>query len=222
VSDRRLRNLERRFRNSGSVEDEARLLLERARAGELEPARLALAAFLGHAGARLACGQLSAVEPEDLTLLLTADGLPRLHQALDSFGREASLRGLLALAELARDQLAEWPHVTDLPLGVLATAEAWLLDPVPARRDALAAGAEAFEEAFRDLSRPGVHMRGAHHLLFSVVRDLERVAHADIDVAVVLRDAARRGAEALTPVEVRDALCTRLLPWALAPCPVGS
>lgn len=53
MADERRREAERRAA-TGSVEDEARLLVERVRAGELTNEQLALAAYCGHEPARLA------------------------------------------------------------------------------------------------------------------------------------------------------------------------
>ena len=57
MSDQRLRELERRWRETGSVEDEAAYLRERVRVGDLTQERLELAAHCGHEGARRALGQ---------------------------------------------------------------------------------------------------------------------------------------------------------------------
>jgi hypothetical protein len=54
MSDEKLRQLERRWRETGSEADEAAWLRERARTGNLEPERLGLAAYLGHEPARVA------------------------------------------------------------------------------------------------------------------------------------------------------------------------
>lgn len=54
MSDQRLRELERRYRESGSPTDQAEWLLERVRVGDLEPSRLSAAARSGHPGAVLA------------------------------------------------------------------------------------------------------------------------------------------------------------------------
>ncbi len=51
MTDARLRDLERRFVATGALADEAALLAERVRAGRLAPARLRLAAALGHPAA---------------------------------------------------------------------------------------------------------------------------------------------------------------------------
>lgn len=46
MGDEKLRELERRWRESGTVEDEAAYLLERVRVGDLTQERLELAAHL--------------------------------------------------------------------------------------------------------------------------------------------------------------------------------
>ncbi len=56
MTDSHLRELERRFKETGSVEDEAAYLLERVRAGDLEQSRLELAAVFGHEGSRAVVG----------------------------------------------------------------------------------------------------------------------------------------------------------------------
>lgn len=56
MSDQETRELERRFRASGSVADEVAWLTARARAGELSPERLDLLAQLGSQGARRVLG----------------------------------------------------------------------------------------------------------------------------------------------------------------------
>lgn len=56
VSDQRLRELERKWRESGSLMDEAAYLRERVRVGDLTQERLELAAAFGHAPSRIATG----------------------------------------------------------------------------------------------------------------------------------------------------------------------
>ena len=57
MSDSNLRELERRLRASGSIEDEATWLVARVHAGDLGQSNLELAARLGHEAAALATGQ---------------------------------------------------------------------------------------------------------------------------------------------------------------------
>ena len=54
MSDQKLRELERRWKETGSPDDEAAYLLERVRVGNLTQERLELAAYCGHEGARRA------------------------------------------------------------------------------------------------------------------------------------------------------------------------
>jgi hypothetical protein len=56
MSDDDLREAERRFRETASIDDEARWSIARVRAGELAPARLELFAALGHPAACVATG----------------------------------------------------------------------------------------------------------------------------------------------------------------------
>ena len=57
MTEDQLRSLERRFRERGDLEDEVAWLSARRRVGDLSDARLRLAAFCGHAGARRVAGE---------------------------------------------------------------------------------------------------------------------------------------------------------------------
>jgi hypothetical protein len=61
MSDTKLRELERRWRESGTVEDEAAFLRENLRAGLTDRARLGVAATFGHAPAREVFGESAGV-----------------------------------------------------------------------------------------------------------------------------------------------------------------
>lgn len=56
MTDSKLRELERRWKETGSIEDEAAYLLERVRVGDVGEEKLELAAYCGHEGARAALG----------------------------------------------------------------------------------------------------------------------------------------------------------------------
>lgn len=56
MADDSLKDLERRFRTTGSIEDEVAWLHARRVAGRIEPARLELAAWLGHPAAQRVAG----------------------------------------------------------------------------------------------------------------------------------------------------------------------
>lgn len=63
MSDDRLRDLERRWRDSGSTEDASRLLQERLRAGQVSRERVELAAYWGSSLARTLTGGTASVAP---------------------------------------------------------------------------------------------------------------------------------------------------------------
>ena len=108
--DEKLRDLERRFRQTGSPDDEAAWLLERVRVGDLTQERLELAAYCGHEGARRAVGQCG---PEGA--LAWAQGLAR-------WGRAPCSAAALACA---RDVCSYWESGlgSSLPLDALERAQ---------------------------------------------------------------------------------------------------
>lgn len=120
MSDERLREMERRWQETGSVQDEAAYLKERVRAGELAWERLELAAYCGHAAACLATGS-----PASAMQAAWFEGL-------DRWGAETVLRACVAAARfvypvwsknMRGPQEGEW--VTE----ALRAAEACLLAP---------------------------------------------------------------------------------------------
>lgn len=111
MTDSHLRELERRYRNSGSVDDGAAWLRARVQAGELPEPRLHFAAKCGHPTALAASPGSSAWEPPqleafddpDLQAQMTATGYWEGQTAEDwayavaDEGREASLVAVRAL-----------------------------------------------------------------------------------------------------------------------------
>lgn len=129
MSDEQLRELDRRWRESGAVEDQAVLLLARLRAGHMTVRRLELAAGLGSAGAvRAATAQrnpLPSEPPDDLSAegkaaweklrgSLNAEGYFPLD--FDGLDREAALRSaVVALAPTVDAFAADLPGWLDDP-----------------------------------------------------------------------------------------------------------
>ena len=66
MSDQRLRQLERRWRETGATHDEAAFLLERVRTGQLDQENLALAAYCGNTGAMAAMEEAAPERPDGL------------------------------------------------------------------------------------------------------------------------------------------------------------
>ncbi|MCO5166739.1 MAG: hypothetical protein M9894_10285 [Planctomycetes bacterium] len=127
--DASLQQLERRWRQTGAAEDEARWLLARVRAGDLPRERLLFAADLGHAPALAALDR-----PVDLD-----EAVERLRggdpsqQALGRLGREGLVRVALAAA-LAHADLVERfvGPVHAAARGALEAVRGWL-DAAPPR-----------------------------------------------------------------------------------------
>jgi len=96
VSDARLRELERRWKETGSPDDEAAYLLERVRVGDLTRERLELAAYCGRQGAARAC----ASQPPAEGRTLMAESLrAAMATLLRVFGVQALVRACMAIFE---------------------------------------------------------------------------------------------------------------------------
>jgi hypothetical protein len=145
MSDARLRELERRWRETGSVQDEAAYLIERKRGGTLSAETLDLAAFLGHAAAVEATGPVSESAGGDWFATL-----------LQRLGPGAAVR---VAAAFAQEALSVWESAVPedrRPRHSVEAALRWA-ESCPVSDDAVeaaeAAGAEASEagrEARRD------------------------------------------------------------------------
>lgn len=122
MSDQKLRDLERRWKETGTVEDEAAYLLERVRVGDLSQERLELAAYCGHEGARKSLGW--GFEVASLTRCL--------ERAL-AVDQHLAARLLLQVARRAAE--ASGLAQPD-PLRCLRATEDWLADPSEPNRAA--------------------------------------------------------------------------------------
>lgn len=120
--DDRLRRLDRAAAQ-GDAHEQARLLVERVRAGELSPERLLVAAYCGHAPASLGCtlaGMSAPVQPAESRAW--ASGL-REHP------KEVSVRGVVAIARSRLPDWEPWSANDRRPAQAIHAAEAWLACP---------------------------------------------------------------------------------------------
>jgi len=124
VTDDRLREAERIFRETGDVSAETRLLLERVRAGTLAPERLELAAELGYEPAVLAT---------DAPAILVPRCLHETFLALERFGTEVFARAALVVTR--RDRISG-EKAEEARIRVQAV-EAWLACPCERHRAAV-------------------------------------------------------------------------------------
>lgn len=133
MSDARLRELERRWQETGAAADEAALLRERLRAGALTWDALALEAYLGHAPAQLALDE--PVEPVDFgpddpaaptRVGPAAEAAALWTRGLLAWGRETLARALLvrALVHPLDGAPPEWR-------ALLRALEEWCREPRP-------------------------------------------------------------------------------------------
>jgi hypothetical protein len=136
MPDERLRELERRWRESGAIDDEAAYLRQRVKVGELSPESVELAAFLGHPGALVATATFSGVTPgaEVLRSFATghADGRaperPAWLVTIQRLGGDEALRRLAASA-LRRSHFTSDPPGRDAASSALEAVEAWVREP---------------------------------------------------------------------------------------------
>ena len=120
MSDADLRELGRRWRETGSVEDEAAWLRARVQAGELEQSRLELAASLGSCPAAEA--QSSALPVASLRVLL---------EQISSIGGRVLVRSLMAMGYAVLPVWKEEHPLSEEPVPLLSLTDAWLVGSAP-------------------------------------------------------------------------------------------
>jgi hypothetical protein len=246
VSDQRLRQLQRRWAETGDPADAARFLLERVRTGELSLERLRLAAYLGDPPAVAALEGEAPRSPGDLESFV---------RNLAGWDQAALVRAAIAAARLV---LPGWDATwaDERPLQAVRAAERWVEEPSQANTDRAEAEAEAAMAAFAELlldealvgepseavvrratgfreSRAAVQAalaaarpaRAATFAVMAAVAARERLAldetPATSRLYVRAADAERLGdlPELTSPravAAVRRAIVEALLPWALA------
>jgi len=229
MSDSKWRELERRWRTSGSVDDEAAWLREGLRAGALSERRIATAAHLGSEAAGLALGPSAPSPPEFAErrlLWLRTPGFPSAEAwcaTLEPFGWEAAYRIAVAIA---RFTIPTWERASNEPdcwlRTSLAAVDAWLACPCAdhARsgyelhlRVARAAPYPPVPARRKDSSLPGAAVRAVAHL-FPLVDLVGDDAGATWCARYAARNAQIIGHSSNA---VFAAAAQEVLPWALGP-----
>jgi len=210
MSDERLRELERRWQETGALADQAAFLKERVRSGGLEPERVRLAAFLGSELAKAALG----AEPEPPGVEGDVD-LQAWVEAIAAYGQPALAR----LAVAAADHSARMVSSSGIPPRAVQAAEEQILCPCDAHAEEARRRADpAWEPPDHPMRMPGD--------LALAARSAARTAASSLPEA---RDAARLAARearrALDRVpdpfggtgtaSLRRTITRELLPWAL-------
>jgi len=228
VTDSKLRELERRWKESGSVEDEARYLLGRVRVGNLERGKLELAAYCGHEGALMSVPQLKGARSLPLR-----DWLRRLRSR---FGREALVRAGLVFAW---NCLPTWERVAPSdrrPRMAIDAAEEWLRSPGQETEAHAAEMAErasdAFHEACNAVFAPDDDQLDSEWVVTDEMRELRSVAWvasvaADPAHSIRARSSSRVTAGVArairtgthTETAIRASIERHLVAWALGDGP---
>ena len=202
MSDSKLRELERRWRETGSVEDEAAYLRERVRVGDLTQERLELAAYCGHEGARRAVAQAPYPPKDPVEFALTLPGRNRL---------------LLVLAAICSASLAltefEARHPSDnRPRAAILAARAWLLCPCSSH-------AHAVEACLTPADLAALHTQetGTGELAHASARAAEAAAATVTSRSPLAstRKATSFACIAVEPSQVRERMARALAAWAL-------
>lgn len=213
MADEQLRDLERRFRSTGALDDERRWLAERLRAGRLSRERLEVAALVGHEAARAALGaHPSPGSPSPGS----PEGFDAWLAALEARGLDVTAGSTLALARLLVEPAPREGAAAPF-WAVVEAGEAWLAAPTPQAQKALSEACKAaahISVPFR-VASGGLSIRLA--LAFQgCVRDLPRAAargrRGALALAPVVRQALTAG---LTEAAIREALRAVLVRWAL-------
>jgi hypothetical protein len=221
VADERWRALERRWQQTGAVEDEAALLTERVRAGDLAQARAALAAWLGHEAAVPSAGPgFDTIALVDLAL--HAEGQHAFWSGVLAFGTEVAARSLLAFARHHRQRIDEgvrlmrghdervvvaWGRAASQ---CVDSGVSWVLSPTDEARAVLIADAERVSRTVV----PRWPARVARSVAASAIGELATAVHRLAELAQG-RPVASWISDPTDFVAARAALRAEVVPWAL-------
>lgn len=218
MTDSHLRELERRFKESGSVEDEVAYLLERVRLGELDRDMLELAAYCGHQASCQALGDQVPRMPEKLKAWV---------EGLQVWNKETCVRAVIAVAQTCISIWAKRYPEENRPQRAIASAIAWAMCPCEGHEraartardaavEARAAGLTEAVETDPELSSwdEGVEARAADAAAGAAA--WAALAAGSTSAAVAAGVAAVEvDAYAALANQVKQAICNDLIPWAL-------
>ncbi|MGE0712122.1 MAG: hypothetical protein AB7N76_32060 [Planctomycetota bacterium] len=222
MTDALLRQIEARFHASGSADDEAVWLRARLQAGELDVARLELAALFGHAGAAAALGAPS-LPPCVSDVIGAEGGHPKPSRrpgvwdewdawtgAYSALSAEAFRRVAVAVATVAYRSYAQGHSFGDAEW---VTEELWALEL------ALLDGSSDYELRGEGAHSAACEVRGTRAALpaeavASAAAAFRTGSRPELLLATVQASLPHEG-------EIRDLLAAELVPWALGePDPV--
>ena len=221
MSDGRLRDLERRFRSTGTTVDEAAWLAERVRVGELPAGRVELAALLGSEAARTILGAGPPPKPWKAWLerAVRTTWPPNHAWAALPTGWEVAVRATVALARAIDAPRVEtrmgWvpERERDQATQALEAAEAWAA--CPCREHAIAA---------HEVLHPGLVDARNHVQAVQIYAGAAKVAstqggcdvHPGCDRVVRnMLATCTKAAKLVGAARTRPVVEAEVLPWAL-------
>lgn len=236
MGDERLRALERRWRESGSTEDEAAWLAERLRTGSLLPDRLRLAAHCGHPAASLLLGMTQPGLARRLIGFVRGGWL--LPDLRSTYSKVVTVRALILVVRLVARDCAAYLLPDERPVQAIQAAETWVAAPTTtAMFDRAAAAANAADESFAWFSgaggAPPPGVTGPPPTVFgteqlAAIQACAAPANAVVErggwsageaAAVVALRFFRGGRHDELQAEVQDAIRMGLSEWALGSIP---
>lgn len=213
MSDDYLQQLEARWRETGDAPDEARLLLERMRAGLLPRPRLELAAFLGHEAARMALPGSPGLDVEEPA---------RLAGELWPWGKEACVAAAVAASHAVSTLDLGAPRDAR-PRRAIEAAAAWVHCPcephVAGARLAAEAALQAagIAQANAQSSADRYPALAAHHAAAAAAAWPAPVASKHAHRAIKYAEEAALASGALDRADLTGIICRALVLWALGP-----
>ena len=218
MSDDRLRELERRYEASGAANDHVALLRERLRAGQLDRARISLAASCGHPAARaLQLGEVGdhfvirfLIDPPSRSESYVS---ARNVESLASWGKPAAVRVALAAARLL---LPVWEQQVDepAPRRALERVVEWLHDPCETRAEAAREAGEAVRRRLLQLSNAGDPF-AQQAAQATEAAALVAASPGPLSAARGALGVAQAAERAVGKPSLGSAVCAELMAWAL-------
>lgn len=141
MTDSRLRELERRWKETGSPKDEELYLRECLRTGRLSEEQLALAAFCTHSVAQVILDYQAPIQP---------DTLREWVEGLSHWGKMCSIRAAIAAAQSCLHRWTRYPE-DNRPQEALNAVIAWIHCPCAEHQESMTTAHVIIQDAYRNL-----------------------------------------------------------------------
>lgn len=210
MGDDKLRKIERRWHESNLEEDEALLLTERIRTGNLSITKLELLAYCGYRPAIIAIGPNLPDIPNDLLDWISY---------LKKWGKEAGVRAAIAYAKSVYKDWKSLDIANDAPELAIKSAEDWLISPTKQNEQMAHLAAQSAWRCYKEncgFTNGADAAASACHAAESVTGDADFAIGVTIDAVrdgplMSLMDEEKLQEEA----RIRSLVSAALINWAL-------